>query len=370
MRTIMTDASEQLVDQVNTALTNQTPLRIQGNNTKFALGRAEAEGEGEAEVISVSQHTGIVKYEPVELILTARAGTTLAEIDQELKQHNQMLACDPRRYEGAATIAGSLASNQSGSARPWAGSLRDHTLGIKLINGHGEHLQFGGQVLKNVAGYDVSRLQAGAMGTLGVITEVSFKVLPKPAASITLVTEISAQSALQEMNRLARSPKPLTGASWVEGQLYLRLQGAHSSVSATAQQWQKESRAHVLNTELAKSFWHKLREHQLDYFQQRSTEVPLWRFSVNPGAEHFLSAENWAFDWAGAQRWLVGDFNAQILREYAAKAGGEVQMIAGGDRHGEVSFVPNTVLKQIHQNVKAALDPQSIFNPGRLYSWL
>ncbi|MFK8021344.1 MAG: glycolate oxidase subunit GlcE [Pseudomonadales bacterium] len=368
----MTDISEQLVDQVKTALANQTLLRIQGNNTKSALGRAveEREEETTAEVISLSQHTGIVKYEPVELILTARAGTTLAEIDQALNQHNQMLACDPRRYKGKATIAGSLASNQSGSARPWVGSLRDHTLGIRLINGHGEHLQFGGQVLKNVAGYDVSRLQAGAMGTLGVITEVSVKVLPKPAASITLIKELSAEHALQEMNRLARSPKPLTGASWLDGQLYLRLQGAHSSVSATAMQWQKEWQANALDAEKANDFWHKLREHELRFFQQRSPELPLWRFSVNPSAGHFLGSENWAFDWTGAQRWLQGDFDPQQLQDFALKAGGEVQMIEGGDRHGEVSFVANKVLKQIHQNVKAALDPQGIFNAGRLYSWL
>ena len=363
----MTDISEQLVDQVNAALRNQTSLHVQGNNTKSKLGRSPAEG---GEIISLSGHKGIVQYEPVELILTARAGTTLAEIDKVLAEHNQILACDPRRYNGEATIAGSLASNQSGSARPWLGSLRDHVLGIRLINGKGEHLKFGGQVLKNVAGYDVSRLQAGSMGTLGVITEVSLKVLPAAAANITLIKELSADQALHQMNLLSRSAKPLSGASWVDGQLHLRLQGAHSAVSATAEQWQKQLQAQILEAEQANDFWHKLREHQLEFYQQRSSGEPLWRFSVNPTAEHFLGSEQWAFDWTGAQRWLRGNFDPQQLQELALKAGGEVQLYEGGDRSGEVSFVTNDTLRQIYQNVKAAFDPQGIFNPGRLYSWL
>ncbi|MEH6570078.1 MAG: glycolate oxidase subunit GlcE [Halioglobus sp.] len=363
----MTDISEQLVDQVNAALRNQTSLRIQGNNTKSELGRSPEE---EGEIISTSLHKGVVQYEPVELILTARAGTTLDEIDKVLAEHNQMLACDPRRYNNEATIAGSLASNQSGNARPWLGSLRDHVLGIRLINGKGEHLQFGGQVLKNVAGYDVSRLQAGAMGTLGVITEVSFKVLPKPAHGITLIKELSAEQALREMNQLARSAKPLTGASWVDGKLHLRLQGAQSAVSATAQQWQNELQATILEPEQADVYWHGFREHQLEFYKQRNTGEQLWRFSVKPNAPHFLDDEQWAFNWVGAQRWLKGSFDPQELQDFAGKAGGEVQLYEGGDRSGDISFVTNDTLKKLHQNVKAAFDPQGIFNPGRLYSWL
>ena len=363
----MTDISEQLIDQVKTAISNNSPLRIQGNNTKALLGRSP---EQEGETISLSKHNGIVQYEPVELILTARAGTTLDEIDKILAEHNQMLACDPRRYGGMSTIGGSLASNQSGNARPWLGSLRDHVLGIKLINGKGEYLQFGGQVLKNVAGYDVSRLQAGAMGTLGVITEVSFKVLPKPAACITLTKEVSAEQSLHDMNLLARSPKPLTGVSWFEGNLYLRLQGAQSAVHATAQQWQKQLKTDILDTNQSDAFWLGLREHQLVFFQQRNADDPLWRFSVKPNAPHFLADQAWAFNWAGTQRWLKGNFDIRTLQDFAEKSGGEVQLYEGGDRSGEVSYLANDSLKQIHQNVKAAFDPQSIFNPGRLYGWL
>lgn len=363
----MTDISEQLVDQVKASLNKQTSLRIHGNNSKLQLGRNPS---AQGEIISLAQHKGVVKYEPVELILTARAGTTIDEIDEILAESNQILACDPRRCNGEATIAGSLASNQSGNARPWLGSLRDHVLGIKLINGKGEHLQFGGQVLKNVAGYDVSRLQAGAMGTLGVITEVSFKVLPKPAASITLIKELCAEQALQEMNLLARGPKPLTGASWVDGKLYLRLQGAQSAVTATAQQWQSKIEAQILEPEQAKAFWQDLREHQLEFHQQKDLATPLWRFSVKPTAAHFLSDEQWALNWAGTQRWLKGNFDPNTLQDLARKAGGEVQLYEGGDRGGEISFVENDTLKKIHQNVKTAFDPQGIFNPGRLYSWL
>lgn len=363
----MGDISELLVDQVNDALNRKTSLCIQGNNTKSALGRRLAAG---GDVISLSQHSGIVQYEPGELILTARAGTTLEEIDKALAENNQVLVSDPRRYNGKATIAGSLASNQSGNARPWSGSLRDHVLGTRLINGKGEHLQFGGQVLKNVAGYDVSRLQSGAMGTLGVITEVSFKVLPKFDANITLSKELSADQALSEMNLLARSAKPLTGASWVDGTLFLRLQGADSAVSATAQQWHKKLHANILEATPADSFWDDLREHQLEFYSQRHVDEPLWRFSVKPNAPHFLTHAPWAFNWAGSQRWLKGKFDSQELQEFAKMAGGEVQLYEGGDRCGDISFEDQTTLKKIHQNVKTAFDPQGIFNPGRLYSWL
>ncbi|MFK8049057.1 MAG: glycolate oxidase subunit GlcE [Halioglobus sp.] len=367
----MTDMSEQLVDQVKAALEDRRPLSIQGNNTKSQLGRTNKDrDDDEVDVIHLSPHKGVVQYEPVELILTTRAGTTLAEIDAVLAEHNQVLACDPRRYNGEATIAGSLASNQSGNARPWSGSIRDHVLGLKLINGKGEHLQFGGQVLKNVAGYDVSRLQAGAMGTLGVITEISCKVLPKPAASLTLTKELSAEQALKEMNALARTAKPMTGASWVDGTLYLRLQGAESAVTATAQQWQRERQAQVVAPEGADAFWHDLREHQLPFFHQGSSASPLWRFSVNPNAAHFLIDEQWAFNWAGAQRWLRGSFDQQQLHDIAREAGGEVQLYEGGNRTGDISLLDNDALKQLHQNIKRAFDPLGIFNPGRLYSWL
>lgn len=362
----MHDISQQLIEQVKTAINSKTPLNIQGNNTKTGLGR---QGLAASEVLSISEHSGIVNYEPGELVLTARAGTSLAEIDTALAEHGQFLACDPRRYEGRATLGGSLAANQSGSGRPWFGSLRDHVLGTRVINGRGEHLRFGGQVMKNVAGYDVSRLQAGAMGTLGVITEVSLKVLPQPDFKLTLKTEINANDALEQMNKLAGSTKPVTALCWVSGSLYVRLQGAGQSVNATAKLWQDNLNMQLLDDTTADLFWEQLREQQLA-FHTETTHQALWQFSVNPAAAHFLEGQTWLFDWSGAQRWLIGEFDLELLTNHAKRAGGEVRLYQGGKDTQEINLVQNPALRRIQQNLKTSLDPQHIFNPGRLFSWL
>ena len=366
----MADISSQLVEQVQAALADNTPLDIQGNGTKHLMGRA---AKASSTPLAISAHNGIVKYEPGELVLTARAGTTLAEIDTVLAEQGQILACDPRRYNGQATLGGSLATHQSGPARPWSGSLRDHVLGVRLINGKGEHLRFGGQVMKNVAGYDVSRLQAGTMGTLGVMTEISLKVLPKPDFSLTLIKETDLFAAHELTQKLARSTKPLTGMTWVDDRLYLRLQGSRQAVEATAQQWQNDYQTSSLELEQAEQFWYQLREHELDYHQQpagQSGSQKLWRFSINPRTGPFLTGERWLFNWAGAQRWLIGEYDLETLGEHALAAGGEVCLYESGDGEEERLLMANTALRRIQQNVKASLDPQGIFNPGKLFSWL
>jgi glycolate oxidase FAD binding subunit len=359
----MSDITNQLIERVKLAADNKQALVIQGAGTKTHLGRAPS---AEAEVISVREHSGIIHYEPVELVMTVRAGTSLADIDAALAEHQQMLACDPARFKGEATIAGSLASNQAGPARPWAGSLRDHVLGVNLINGCGEHLRFGGKVMKNVAGYDVSRLQAGAMGTLGLITEISVKVLPKPAASLTLSHTVDMEEAIRLMNVLAGQPKPLTGACWVDGKVYLRLSGAKSAVEGTAEKWQGE----VMATTRAEEFWSGLREQQLTFFSDRDQCEPLWRFSINAAAPVFLHDRPWLFDWAGAQRWLRGEHVHADLQQWATTHGGEVLRYRGGDRAQDVFYQDNPVLRKIQQQLKRSFDPNNIFNVGRLYSWL
>lgn len=360
----MTDRSKQLIEQVQQAIHDKTPLTIQGNNTKAALGRTLPEQT----VLSVAEHHGVVKYEPAELVLTVRAGTTLTEIDDVLAEQGQMLASDPRRFQGQATIGGSLATNQSGAARPWFGSLRDHVLGLRLINGKGEHLQFGGQVMKNVAGYDVSRLQAGAMGTLGVITGVSLKVLPKPDFSLTLAKTVDCSESIALMNQLTASTKPLTGVSWADNTLYLRLQGSKQAILATAQQWRQQYQTQELAPDTADQFWDNLREHQLGFFTQ--DDSPLFRFSINANAPHVLDDKPWLFNWSGSQRWLKGEFDLAELSEMAKQMGGEVQLYEGGQAEQERSLQNNPVMQRLHKNVKQALDPHAIFNRGRLYSWL
>lgn len=361
----MTDISQQLIEQINRARAEKYTLNIIGGGSKAFSGRVS-----QGKPIDVSPHRGIINYQPVELMVTVRAGTLLIDIERALEKEGQMLSFEPPNFAGKATIGGTLACNMSGPARPWGGSVRDMVLGVRLINGNGEHLRFGGEVMKNVAGYDVSRLQAGAMGAFGVITEISLKLLPKPAATVTLARAINAQDAIRVMNELAGKAKPLTAACWLNNTLYLRLAGAESAVKGTAAQWSGEA------MENADHFWHHLREQQLAFF---SGDEPLWRFSVKPSADHFFSDMPWLIDWGGAQRWFRGEatggkdserYNAATLKQAAITAGGQVGLFRGGDRTGEVFHpLPNS-LKALHKRIKSAFDPEGLFNPGRLYRWL
>lgn len=352
----MKDISHELIDRVKLARSDGTKLQIVGGGSKSFMGR-EAIGEP----LNVAEHSGILSYQPIELVLTARGGTKLSEITAALDEHNQMLAFEPPMFDDQATIGGTLACHLSGPSRPWGGSVRDHVLGIRLINGKAQELRFGGQVMKNVAGYDVSRVQAGAMGTLGIISEVSLKVMPKPVATSTLRQKMDAAQAIEEMNRLAGQSKPLTGACWFDNHLYLRLAGALSAVDSTVSQWSGTV------VEEADALWQRLREQQLDYF---SGEAPLWRFSVNSHAQHLLPEEAWLLDWGGSQRWLRGNFPAEELESLAETAGGQVSRYRGGDRQQEVFHTQSEALKKLHQRLKNAFDPDGLFNSGRLYSWM
>jgi len=353
----MSDRTQELIEQVNRARAAGSTLEIIGGGSKKFMGR---ETTADA-TIGISGHRGIVSYEPVELVLTARAGTPLREIEGALEQNGQMLAFEPPHFGENATLGGILACNQSGPARPWSGSVRDAVLGIRLINGQGEHLRFGGQVMKNVAGYDVSRAQAGALGSLGILTEISLKVMPRPAASRTLVQEMDAAQAIAKMNELAGQPRPLTGACWLQGRLYLRLAGVAAAVDGSVRRWGGE----VL--EDGGDFWQTLREHQQAFFVG---EEPLWRFSINSAAPLWRDDAEWLIDWGGAQRWLRGDHPFPELEREASRAGGQVALFRGGDRAGEVFATPSPAVQLLHRRLKEAFDPARIFNPGRLYHWM
>lgn len=352
----MSDNSSELVNRVAAAIADRGKLNIVGRATKSFMGR-----DPEGEIVSLAEHSGIISYHPVELVITVRAGTTLLEIENTLQEQGQMMSFESPDFYGEATIGGTLACNLSGPARPWSGSVRDMVLGVKLINGKAEHLSFGGQVMKNVAGYDVSRLQAGAMGTLGLLTEISFKVMPKLAMSATLVKEMGAREAIQTMAQLSGKANSLRGACWLDGKLYIRLAGAARVVEEATKQWS----GGIL--EEANSFWQGLREQQLDFFKG---DLPLWRFSINSNAGHFLPEESWLLDWGGAQRWLRGSFEKEDLEQQAIRSNGQVGLYRGGNRQGEVFHSQSKGLKTMHQRLKFAMDPDGIFNPGRLYSWL
>ncbi len=356
----MSDCSAEMVEAVAESYAKKQSLTITGGGTKTnILGRAI--DIANAPILNVSAHTGIVDYQPSELVLTARAGTTLSDITAALASEGQMLSFEPPLFDGRATLGGTLAGNLSGPARPWAGAIRDMVLGVQLINGKGELLNFGGQVMKNVAGYDVSRLQAGALGTLGVLSQISLKVLPKPEYSTTLCYQLNARDALEQMNIKSALPKPLSGACWVEGHMFLRLSGAADAVNQTAKLWgggQLGDDAPV---------WRQLREMTHPFFHGNDA---LWRFSQRPTSPVQEQFGDTLIDWSGAQRWVRGEHPREALERAAEEAGGHVSLFRGGDRRSEVKHNASKLEQRLHQRLKYAFDPAGILNPGRMYSWM
>jgi glycolate oxidase FAD binding subunit len=352
----VSDIRHQIVDAVCSAHGRREALSIVGGGTKHFVGR-----KTNGRRLDVSEHSGVVDYAPGELVMIARGGTRIGEIEEILAREEQMLGFEPPHFANMATIAGTLASNLSGPRRPWCGSVRDGVLGVRLVNGRGEALRFGGQVMKNVAGFDVSRLQAGALGAFGIITEVSLRVLPRPEAARTLVHEVSVRDVVARMASFAAAPKPLTGAAWVDGALYLRLEGTEAAVAGTARQWGGAAYAD------GETFWRALREHRLAFFDD---DRPLWRFSIRPTAPLAPIRGPWLLDWAGAQRFVFGDFDRTRLEAIAEDAGGHVSLFRGGNREGEVAHTLPGPMVELHKRLKSAFDPERILNPGRLYAWL
>ncbi len=353
----MADIASEFAGRIVAAAADKTALKITGGGSKNGILARDICGEE----LDVSGHSGIVSYDPTELVLTARAGTSLVEIEHALAQNGQMLSFEPPHLGQNATIGGTLACNLSGPGRPWGGSIRDMALGVRLINGRGQHLRFGGQVMKNVAGYDVTRLQAGALGSLGVITEVSLKVLPRAEFSATLSWQMDQAAAIEKMNELAATPKPVSGALWLGGVLYMRLSGAKKAVMATIREWGGEKLPDHDN------FWRDIREQSHAFF---SGDAPLWRFSVIPTTPPLFAANAMLLDWGGGQRWLHGDFQLDQLQEIASKAGGHVTLFRGGDRSAEIRQPLSAMQKKLHMRLKKAFDPEGILNPGSLYGWM
>jgi len=347
------DSSQDLQERVLQAISRATPLNIQGGSSKSFYGRPAT-----GEPISVIPHRGIIEYEPTELVITARAGTALAEIETALAEKGQMFAFEPPHFGAAATLGGTIASGLAGPRRPYAGSVRDTVLGVKLINGRGEILSFGGQVIKNVAGFDVSRLQAGALGTLGLLLEISIRVMPRPESEQTLVFELEVGAALTAMNRWAGQHWPLSGACHHEGRLYLRLSGAEAALKASREK---------LGGEILPDngrFWEELKEQRLDFFDDRT---PLWRLSLPPASPQPNLPGDYLIDWGGALRWLKTDAPAETLFQLAQKAGGHASLFRHGERLGPIFQALPEGLKALHIKLKQAFDPHGIFNPSRMY---
>ena len=349
-----TDNSAALQQQVLDAFQNETPLNISGGSSKAFLGRAS---QGQA--IDVTGHRGIVEYDPRELVLTARSGTPLQEIEAALAEAGQMLAFEPPHFGDSATLGGTIACGLSGPRRPYSGSARDSVLGCKMLNGRGEILRFGGQVMKNVAGYDVSRLMVGAHGTLGMLLEISLKVLPRPAASITVTRVCSAAGAISSMSALLGKPLPVDGACFHGEQLYIRISGSAQAV--------QEARSKIAGDVLpdADAFWHALREHRLPFFMRHGA---LYRAVVKPAIPPLNIEGTWLLDWGGAQRWLYSNEDPASLRHRVASVGGHVTVFRGGAQAEEIFQPLSGPLLTIHQRLKTSFDPNNIFNRGRLYA--
>jgi glycolate oxidase FAD binding subunit len=348
------DRSAELAASVADAFSAGRPLRPVGGDTKRRLGRAV-----DAEPLTLAGHTGIVEYEPTELVVTVRSGTPLAELETALAERGQMLGFEPPHLGAGATVGGTVACGLSGPRRPYAGAARDFVLGVRILNGRGQPMRFGGQVIKNVAGYDLSRLMAGAQGTLGVLLEVSLRVLPRPSCEVTLVHELDAAAALEAVNRWAGQPLPVSAASHDGERLRLRLSGTEAGVDAARAELGGES-----DTDGA-DWWTDLRERRLEHF---AGDGPCWRLAVAPAAPLPDLPGRWLLDWGGAQRWLRSDMPAEAVRAAATAGGGHATRIDDPDADdGPFQPLPDAVLG-VHRRLKAALDPAAILNPGRLYA--
>lgn len=367
------DSPRDLIQQVLAAAAARRPLRITGGDTKAFYGQPTG-----GETLSTTGWRGIVSHEPSELVVTVRAGTPLAELEAALAEQGQCLPFDPPRFGAASTIGGVVAAGLAGPARATAGGVRDFLLGLQFINGRGEWLTFGGQVMKNVAGYDVSRAMAGAMGTLGVITDISLKVLPVAPAEATLVFSMGQHDALEQLHRWGGQPLPLNASCWVKDQtqvdapelLFLRLRGAVAAVEAACERLAREAGGQRMDNAQAGPDWAACRDQTLPFFTAPSADLCLWRLSVPQTAPVLALPYAQLIEWQGAQRWLWAPASAAAeIRSAAAAVNGHATLFraAADGAPGVPRFDRQSpALAAITQRLRAEFDPAGIFNPGRM----
>jgi glycolate oxidase FAD binding subunit len=352
----MQDLVDQLSRTIKEAAAQKRPLCIRGGGTKDFYG-----GAIRGEELNTGEYRGIVSYEPTELVITARAGTPLAEVEAALEEKSQMLAFEPPHFGPRATIGGCVAAGLSGPRRAYAGALRDFLLGVRMLDGRGADLTFGGQVMKNVAGYDVSRLMAGSMGTLGMLLEVSLKVLPRPAATTTLRLNCGEAEAIGLMNDWAGKPLPITATAYRDGELDVRLAGARAAVDAAA----TKIGGTTVGSPRAEQFWTGVREQTDPLF---AGGEPLWRLSLKSTAAPLGLPGKQLIEWSGGLRWLKSAADSKAVQAAAAAAGGHATLFRGGDKSAGVFQPLPAALMKLHRNLKQALDPVGVLNPGRMYS--
>ena len=370
--TLAPRATADIIERIKAAAAARTPLRIRGGGTKDFYGQSL-----NGDVLDTTALSGVTSYEPSELVVTALAGTPLAELEALLATQGQCLPFEPPHFGSGSTVGGMVASGLSGPARASAGAVRDFILGVSMINGRGEALTFGGQVMKNVAGYDVSRLMAGSLGTLGVITEVSIKVLPVAPLEATLRFDCSQVQALQWLHGWGGQPLPLNASCWLHeegsdtGTLYLRLRGAVAAVKAACQTLGQLPGASVEVGDEIAGDWQACRNQQLPWFQARRPTQDLWRLSVPQTAPKLDLPESPLIEWHGGQRWVRAEAkDAEKLRLVARGAGGHATLfIAASARSGWAGARFDALkppLDRISRQLKAQFDPSGIFNPNRM----
>jgi len=367
------DTPHALIDQVRAAVAARTPLRIRGGDTKAFHGEPVS-----GQPLDTRAFSGIVAHEPSELVITVRAGTPLAEVEAALAEKGQHLPFDPPHFGAGSTIGGAVAAGLAGPARATAGGVRDYVLGAQFINGQAEWLTFGGQVMKNVAGYDISRALAGSMGTLGVITHLSLKVLPVAPAEATLVFKLGQHDALEQLHRWGGQPLPLNASCWVKDGtapdapelLFVRLRGAVAAVESACERMTREAGGQRMDNAQAGPDWAACRDQTLPFFTAPSPELCLWRLSLPQTAPVLDLPFAPLIEWQGAQRWLWAPASAadQIRAAAAAVQGHATLFRAGADGAPGVRrfSAESPALQAITQRLRAAFDPKGLFNPGRM----
>ena len=352
------EAVTALREAVCEAAATRTPLRIRAGGTKDFYGNSAA-----GSVLDPRGYSGIVAYEPSELVVTACAGTSLTQLENTLAEHGQMLAFEPPHFGAAATLGGCIAAGLAGPRRmsygPCYGGVRDFVLGARMMDGRGEVLTFGGSVMKNVAGYDLARLLVGSLGILGVILEVSVKVLPRPPAQLTLSFELAQQEAIDGLNAWAGQPLPLSASVWHEGVLRVRLSGNHAAVTDARNRLGGE----MMEAASADAFWAHIREQTHPFF---AGAEPLLRVCVPSTMPALDMQGRQLIEWGGALRWLRTSRVAQEVRAVAQAGGGHATIFRGGPASDVFTPLP-APLMAIHRRLKSHFDPAGIFNPGRLY---
>jgi FAD/FMN-containing dehydrogenase len=355
-------ALQRLRDRVLAARDSKTALEIRGGCTKRFYGNVPR-----GEPLEVNELAGITSYEPTELVVTVLAGTKVMELESVLAECGQCLPFEPPHFGAAGTVGGMVAAGLAGPARACVGPLRDFVLGVTMLNGMGERLTFGGQVMKNVAGYDVSRLIAGSMGILGVICEVSLKVMPILPACRTLCVEMDEPAALKQLNRWAGESFPVNASAWHRGRLYLRLAGAKSAVGRALE----SAGGRELEPQAAAAWWADVRDHRSEFFSLSDAQLERgecsWRLAVPDSAPPIALPGEQFIEWGGGQRWWRSAAPASQIRSAAERVGGHATLVRAADKRPGVFTPLRAASMNIHKRLKQSFDPAGIFNPGRLY---